>query len=183
MLRMSSSRSQAAPLLTVREIARRIRRDDEDLDVVINRLRNWTKEGLLAFSGNKHPGTGKSRLYPEYAVIDAVVLSALTATGIPAVRAGRAGAYGPTLLQLGRLGYQEFPEKEKAGETIFLAVLGAEVPIYEENPNRAALAYARDGITSARLAQPQGSGAEWDVVILLNLSNLFRRLRKRMGED
>src|ERR1022692_3080467 len=80
---MATVRSPSVPLLTVRDIAKRIRRDDEDLEVVVNRLRTWTKEGLLQFSGDKHPGTGKARVYPEYAVSDALVLSARTAIGIP----------------------------------------------------------------------------------------------------
>lgn len=165
--------------ITVREIARRIRRDEEDLQVVINRLRNWTKEGLLEFLGDKHPGTGKSRLYPEYAVIDALVLSALTATGIPAVRAGSASGAYTTVLQFGRFGYQQFEEKEAAGDTIFLVVWGAEGSIYDgANPNRAALTYAHGGLVKTRIHNDQG-----DVSILLNLTNLFRRLKKRIGED
>src|ERR1700731_1319076 len=87
---MTTVHSHSVLSLTVRAIAKRIRRDDEDLEGVVSRLQNWTKEGLLEFSGDKHPGTGKTRLYPEYAVIDALVLSALTAIGIPAVRAGGA---------------------------------------------------------------------------------------------
>jgi hypothetical protein len=163
----------------VREIASRIRRDDEDLDAVINRLRNWTKEGLLAFLGNKHPGTGKSRSYPEYAVIDALVLTALTATGIPAVRAGNATPY-TTVLSHGRLAYQEFAKREAAGETIFLVVFGAETAVYDgANPNRAALTYVpSDGKMGFRVLAAQG-----DVSILVNLTNLFRRLQKRLGED
>src|ERR1022692_3080470 len=103
---MAAARSPSVPLLTVRDIAKRIRRDDEDLEVVVNRLRNWTKEGLLQFSGDKHPGTGKARLYPEYAVIDALVLSALTAIGIPAVRAAGATPYA-SVFHFGRQAYQD----------------------------------------------------------------------------
>src|ERR1035438_1956331 len=99
---MATVRSPSVPLLTVRDIAKRIRRDDEDLEVVVNRLRNWTKEGLLQFSGDKHPGTGKARLYPEDAVVDALVLGGLTAIGVPAVRTGSSTTYS-TVLDHGRL--------------------------------------------------------------------------------
>jgi hypothetical protein len=175
---MATSRSLSVPSLTVRDIAKRIRRDDEDLEVVVSRLRNWTKEGLLQFSGDKHPGTGKSRLYPEGAVIDALVLGGLTAIGIPAVRTGSAGYY-TTVLGFGRRAHQQFPEKEASGETIFLVVFGAEGSVYDgANPNRAGLTYAPHGKLEFRLHPDQG-----DATILLNLTNLFRRLKKRMGED
>jgi hypothetical protein len=175
---MNATRSLFVPQITVRDIAKRIRRDDEDLDAVINRLRNWTKEGLLQFLGDKHPGTGKSRLYPEYAVIDALVLSALTAIGIPAVRAGNATPY-TTVFGFGRQAYQEFPKREAARETIFLIVFGAEGSVYDSaNPGRAALTYAPDGQMHFRIHDAQG-----DATILLNLTNLFRRLQKRMGEE
>jgi hypothetical protein len=174
---MTTVHSPSVRPFTVRDIAKRIRRDDEDLEVVVNRLRNWTKEGLLEFSGDKHPGSGKIRLYPEDAVIDALVLSTLTATGIPAVRAGSAAGPYMSVLNYGRLGYEQFSEKEAAGEEIFL-MIGAEASIYDgANPHRVDLCYGRDGLSKAQLI------AASDVIITINLSSLFRRLQKRMGED
>jgi hypothetical protein len=168
-------------LLTVRDIAKRIRRDDEDLEVVVNRLRNWTKEGLLEFSGNKHPGPGKTRRYPEDAVTDALVLSALTAIGIPAVRAGGAKPYAGVFYFV-REAFRNFPDREAAGEVIFLVVFGAEEgSVYDgvgDNPHRCTLIYAPDGRVDLGIPADQG-----DATILLNLTNLFRRLQKRMGED
>lgn len=174
---MSSNETQSTTELTVRDVARRIRRDGEDLEVVVNRLRNWTKEGLLAFLGDKHPGSGRTRLYPEYAVVDALVLSALTATGIPAVRVG--GAAGPymSLLNYGRVGYEQFPEMEASGKEIFL-MIGAEGSIYDgANPHHVDLYYTRDDLAKAQLISVV------DVMIVVNLSNLFRRLHKRMEES
>jgi hypothetical protein len=176
---MATVRSSSVPLLTVRDIAKRIRRDDEDLEVVVARLRNWTKEGLLQFSGDKHPGTGRARLYPEYAVIDALVLGGLTAIGIPAVRAGGATPYA-SVFHFGRQAYQDFPSRA-AGEVIFLVVFGAEGSVYDgvvDNPHRCALIYAPNGRVDFPMPADQG-----DATILLNLTNLFRRLKKRMGED
>jgi len=72
--------------ITVREIAERIRRPGEDLIKVVDRLRNWTDEDLLTPMGEKNPGTGKRRLYPKSAIVDALVLSVLTdAVGMHAV--------------------------------------------------------------------------------------------------
>jgi hypothetical protein len=75
------------PTVTVTEIAERIRKGDESAAVVADRLRNWTKEGLLLPEGERNPGTGRRRHYPETAIIDALVLSVLTEqVGMPAVR-------------------------------------------------------------------------------------------------
>ncbi|UWU73052.1 hypothetical protein N2603_23395 [Bradyrhizobium huanghuaihaiense] len=63
---------------SVSEIAERIGKPGEDQRVVGDRIRNWTREGLLKPIGEKNPGTGRSRLYPEVALFEAIVLSALT---------------------------------------------------------------------------------------------------------
>jgi hypothetical protein len=177
---MTTVHSHSVPPLTVRDIAKRIRRDDEDLEVVVSRLRNWTKEGLLEFSGDKHPGSGKTRLYPEYVVIDALVLSALTAIGIPAVRAGGAKPYAGVFYYC-RNAWQNFPDRA-AGEVIFLVVFGAEEgSVFDgvgDNPHRCTLIYASDSQVDLRIPAGQGNAT-----ILLNLTNLFKRLQKRMGEE
>ena len=55
---------------------------------LIDRLRNWTKEGLLITTGETNPGTGRHRYYPPWAVADALLLTVLTdAIGLPAVKA------------------------------------------------------------------------------------------------
>lgn len=64
--------------LTVGEIAERIRGETgDDLTTVIERLRNWTKEGLLKPIGKKKPGIGRKRRYSERAFVDAAILSRL----------------------------------------------------------------------------------------------------------
>jgi len=75
--------------LTVSEIADRIRRPHEDVRIAGDRIRNWTREGLLEPVGEKNPGTGKVRRYPESALIDAALLQVITdCTGVAAVAAG-----------------------------------------------------------------------------------------------
>lgn len=61
-----------------REIAERIKLPDELLSSALNRLKNWTNEGLITPVGDWHPGTGKKRLYREHALLDAVLLQTLT---------------------------------------------------------------------------------------------------------
>jgi hypothetical protein len=75
------------PDITVREIAEKVRRIDEDVAKVVDRIRNWTDEGLLTPKGRKNPGTGKHRVYPASSLADALVLSILTdAVGMQAVK-------------------------------------------------------------------------------------------------
>jgi hypothetical protein len=72
---------------TVSEIAERIRRPKQDRRALMLRLRNWTKEGFLSPSGDGNPGTGRKRLYPESALIEALVLNFLTdAIGMQTVK-------------------------------------------------------------------------------------------------
>ena len=76
----------ATATLSVRDIALKIKLPTEDLTAAINRARNWTREGLLPTVGEKHPGIGRERRYPERAMLDAMLLQVLTsAIGTPAV--------------------------------------------------------------------------------------------------
>jgi hypothetical protein len=80
--------AQAMETVTVRDIARKIRLPNEDLEVAVARARNWTKENLLRTTGEKHPGTGRERHYPKSAILDAVLLQWLTSVvGMPATLA------------------------------------------------------------------------------------------------
>lgn len=63
--------------VTVGEIAKKIQEPDEPLTSVINRLRSWTKEGVLKPLGDEAPGTGQKLRYPERAIVDAAILSRL----------------------------------------------------------------------------------------------------------
>jgi hypothetical protein len=75
--------------VTVSEIAERIRRPHEDLRATGDRIRNWTREGLLVPIGEKNPGTGKVRHYPEAALMQAALIQVIVdCTGVAAVAAG-----------------------------------------------------------------------------------------------
>jgi hypothetical protein len=77
--------SDRVQTVTVKSIALGIRRPHEDLQHVINRVRNWAKEGLLTPIGDKSPGTGRSLQYPQSAIGVARALSVLAdIIGLPA---------------------------------------------------------------------------------------------------
>jgi DNA-binding transcriptional MerR regulator len=48
---------------------------------LFERIRHWTREGLLSPAGEKNPGTGRARLYDEAAFRKAKVLNSLTECG------------------------------------------------------------------------------------------------------
>jgi hypothetical protein len=75
-------------VLLATDIARRVRQDKEDLARVLNRIRNWTKFGLLTPIGELHPGGGRACQYDEGALLDAMILQELVNAGIPAVSVG-----------------------------------------------------------------------------------------------
>ena len=67
--------------VSVNELAEQVRRGpDEDVRIAADRVRSWTREGLLTTVGEKNPGTGKSRQYHRKALVEAALLQALTET-------------------------------------------------------------------------------------------------------
>jgi DNA-binding transcriptional MerR regulator len=50
--------------------------------LLFDRVRHWTREGLISPAGEKNPGTGRARLYDESAVRKALVLNSLTEVGL-----------------------------------------------------------------------------------------------------
>jgi hypothetical protein len=71
--------------LLASDIARRIQQPDEDPVRVLNRVRNWTKFGLLKPAGEANPGGGRACVYPESALLEAMLLQELINAGMPAV--------------------------------------------------------------------------------------------------
>jgi DNA-binding transcriptional MerR regulator len=68
--------------LTVKDIAARIVLPGEDAQGILERIRHWTREGLLVpLRAALHPGTGTYRVYDEDTVYRAAVLNALANEG------------------------------------------------------------------------------------------------------
>lgn len=181
--------------ITVSDIARRIQRPGEDQASVVDRLRNWTKEGLLRPVGDKNPGTGRPRRYPEEAVIDALVLSTLTELGIPAVKVGQMRGAEKTLLQFARMAASEFEKRELAGEYIYLGIHRTYDRTYDASSAGAHatvilhitknIPASHDSAKPARLERSfeDITIPHWtEASIVLNLTTLFRHLRKPMKD-
>jgi DNA-binding transcriptional MerR regulator len=66
---------------TVSEIARRLA-SPERQTTLRERIRHWTREGLVHPIGEKNPGTGRHRFYKESVLVDVAILNALAGLGV-----------------------------------------------------------------------------------------------------
>ena len=62
-------------------IVARLNAEAAAVQPLFERIRHWTREGLLSPAGEKNPGTGRARLYDEAAFRKARVLNSLTECG------------------------------------------------------------------------------------------------------
>jgi DNA-binding transcriptional MerR regulator len=81
----ASSPELGKPTLTVGQIAEQLSALAPDAAATRERVRHWTREGLLAPVGNRHSGTGKHRRYDAHSVYDAAILNAVASAGLHVV--------------------------------------------------------------------------------------------------
>jgi DNA-binding transcriptional MerR regulator len=67
---------------TLREIAEILAEAPENKPALIERIRHWTREGLIQPIGPKHPGTGRHREYENCVLLEVSVLEALAGLGL-----------------------------------------------------------------------------------------------------
>jgi hypothetical protein len=68
-----------------KDIAERILRPGEGLQAAMDRVKNWTVEGLLETSEDKNPGRGRARQYSAESLATAILMEALSVRlGMPA---------------------------------------------------------------------------------------------------
>ena len=72
--------------ITIRDIAARIARKDDNLSSVTERLRYWTKVGVLRPIGDKRGGTGRWRTYSQEEVYIAAIAAEMVAHHLPVGR-------------------------------------------------------------------------------------------------
>ena len=63
--------------LTAGDIAKHIQRHGEPLMAAVDRLRNWTKSGIIKPNGPIHPGTGRKKRYSSVELAQAILLQTL----------------------------------------------------------------------------------------------------------
>lgn len=174
--------SQLSRTFTVREIAGRIRRPDETLSAVIDRLRNWTKEGLLETAGAKNPGTGRRRHYPEDALVDALVLTTLSDMGIPSVEASQIKGNRKRLLEHAR---DAFARAAKNPQNSVCLVIERSYARSARAPGDATSIYIKDDLPQRGIApsiRDVRIPDNIEATIVLNITALSKRITKPVGE-
>jgi DNA-binding transcriptional MerR regulator len=101
--------------LTAKDLAEKIADPDADLQPAIERVRHWTREGLLVPAGDRNPGTGRKRVYDDNAVVSARILNVLADFGIGL-------AVMRTALILGQDAAKTIAGKKLQGVTCFLII-------------------------------------------------------------
>lgn len=169
--------------ITVKELAQRICRPNEEMSAVVERLRNWTKEGLLETVGDKNPGTGRPRRYDNDALTDALILTTLADIGIPSVRASQLRHDRKGLLSHARLAFDM--AKAKPDLPAYLVIrrnyeasgrssrYTTEIYVHQLEPKNAIGIRAVDGVFIPDNAE---------TVVVINITALVKRINPPMGE-
>jgi hypothetical protein len=106
-------------MITAGQIIECVRRPGADVATLQERIRNWTKEGLLLhFIGDRSPGTGRHRKYDVGTVIDVAVLDVIAEARVPI-----AGRDLLAALSLARAAHQKWHKHKDFKELHFLEIL------------------------------------------------------------
>jgi hypothetical protein len=153
--------------LTVREIAEQIRRPHEDLITVVDRLRGWTDAGLIKASGERHPGTGRQRVYREAAITDALLLTGLLDAGLSPLRFSQLKEPGgASILSLGHAAVKKVRSDPERKKVQYLVIFGR-TPVAADPGLGPYSVYLSERSSDDRTVQIVAD-AEWSTVLNIN---------------
>jgi DNA-binding transcriptional MerR regulator len=158
-----------APTLTVGQIVEQLRPVAPDAAVAMSeRIRHWTREGLLVPFDRHHAGTGRHRRYSADASYEAATLNAFAEAGIPLA----SRPYILTALSQARAALQKWHQARSAGykPPVFFLVISHDVAGIGKEPTTS----IHEGIVKYDPAA--------EITIVVNLSQLFMRVRKARVE-
>jgi DNA-binding transcriptional MerR regulator len=164
------------PIMTVKELAERICRPHEDIGAVIDRLRNWTKEGLLETAGDKNPGTGRRRHYDDSALVDALILTTLADIGIPSVRASQLKYDKKDLLNHGR---HAVIHAQQSSQPVYLIIRRNYEP---SNRNRPYATVIYNQHVTSNAIRDVHIPDNTETAIVINITALVKRIKQTTGE-
>jgi hypothetical protein len=148
--------------ITVGEIANALRDIEPDTAMLVERIRNWTKQRILSPSDNANAGTGKHMRYArDVAPYELALLNALT-------RAGYVGGRSYVATALNQLG-EELPKwraahKARRRPPLFLTITHAIQGSDRSEP--------RAEIVTKVAPDPKA-----ETMIIVNLGELFARIQ------
>ncbi len=153
-----------APTLTVGQIVEKLGLVAHDAAAMSERIRHWTREGLLLPVDQHHAGTGRHRRYSLDASYEAAILNALATAGLQLV----SRPYIQVALSQARAALQEWHQARSAGRKLpvfFLVILHDRTRIGGEPT-----ASIHEGTVKH---DPTA-----EIMIVVNLSQLFSRVRR-----
>lgn len=106
--------------LTAKDLAETIAGSDADLSSSMERIRHWTREGLLAPIGERNPGTGRRRLYDEESLNTALILNELAKWGVGIGQTNQSFFHAAFLLA--KDAAKTIRQKELDGIVVFLSI-------------------------------------------------------------
>jgi hypothetical protein len=161
--------------LTGKEIAERIAASDADIASSVERVRHWTREGLLELVGDRNPGTGRKRLYDEQALTTARILNALASFGVGIGLTGK--DYFHTAFALAKDAAKTIEQRKQEGFVCFLSInkgkeLGANPVVFSnERPDLEIKIVGSEEVFRLRDHPPMHPLA--DSAIIINLTKLL----------
>ena len=156
------------PTLTVGQIVEQLGPVAPDAAAMSERIRHWTREGLLIPVNQYHAGTGRHRRYSPHATYEAAILNALATAGLQLV----SRPYIQPALSQARAALRKWQEAKSAGHKLplFFLVISHEMTRIGGEPT----ASIHEGIVKH---DPNAV-----VMIVVNLSQLFLRARMARAE-
>jgi hypothetical protein len=153
-----------APTLTVGQIVEQLGPVAPDAAAISERIRHWTREGLLLPVHQHHAGTGRHRRYGPDASYEAAILNALAAAGLQLV----SRPYIQAALSEARAALHEWRQARSAGRKLpvfFLVILHDMTRIGGEPTASIHEGTVKHDHTA-------------EIMIVINLSQLFLRVRR-----
>lgn len=149
--------------LTASDIAKYIQRPGEPLTAAVDRLRTWTKMGIIKPKGESHPGTGRKKRYSSNTALpEAVLLQTLVDTfGSPAA------SLSPLIANISRLASIGTGMIAPPDQTMLTTML--------------VISRSRDGSGTITSMEPKDlekyiSHFDRDVYVVINIKRLFGSL-------
>jgi DNA-binding transcriptional MerR regulator len=158
------------PTLTVGQIAEQLGPIAPDAGPAMSeRIRHWTREGLLLPVRQHHAGTGRHRRYSPDASYEAAVLSALADAGLQLA----SRPYIQTALSQARVALQKWRQARSAGHKLpfFFLVISHDTPRIGREP------------TASIHEELVKHDPAAEIIIVVNLSQIFLRVRSEYQDD
>lgn len=147
--------------ITVKDIATRVARTGGDVARVAERIRHWTREGILVPLGERNGGTGNWRTYDSDAIYWAAVLNEMARYGLTVA-----------ITKAAILGLKDRMETSNDERALWIGAQSGQLtqPVYALVTEDGPLVLTANPDLVVMLVDTYSSG------IWFNLGNLFKRL-------